>query len=294
MSLPRRFEYHIAGNAVGLASFTVLLYDQLLTFSDEVNYVWCNEKKWNRGTILFFINRYLHPLAFSVQLSAYFSPLFTTNVCDHFSRFEGATLCVSMGIAGLMMILRVRALYKDSKRYTLVTVIVCALWSIQIGGFAFFLSGSQLPPKDGITEECGFIFKPSLGRLDILPIVATLLFDTSILTLVVFRTVTFEDLLRRLGRKSSPTQCAFLDLTRKTMLQESVIYYCVIFTVNLSLTIMIATSAPGIRNVLGQFSELITATMMSRITLHLRKTYKNPTENIPVLMATGCEDVGLP
>ncbi|EGO23730.1 hypothetical protein SERLADRAFT_469992, partial [Serpula lacrymans var. lacrymans S7.9] len=45
---------------VGLAGFTILVWDHLITFDDEVEFIW-NQPK-GRLIYLFFFNRYITPL----------------------------------------------------------------------------------------------------------------------------------------------------------------------------------------------------------------------------------------
>ncbi|KAF7296557.1 hypothetical protein HMN09_01062800 [Mycena chlorophos] len=62
-------------NFVGFASFTILVWDHIITFSDEVEYIW----KGKKGPIiyLFLWNRYFTPLGFIINLYAYLSPSWT-------------------------------------------------------------------------------------------------------------------------------------------------------------------------------------------------------------------------
>ncbi|KLO11797.1 hypothetical protein SCHPADRAFT_454508 [Schizopora paradoxa] len=298
-----RMKFHIVGNCMSIAGFTILLYDQLLTFSDEVEYIWCprggpsKDKLFNKmGIILFLINRYFHPLAVTVDMR--FCLLSSLRICSRFSWFEGVTYEVSIIIAGLVMILRVYALHGKS---TMVAIVAGAVWCLQIGTYMFFLSGGEALSQQGISGGCSFIFRISLGMLDILAIVGTLIFDSTILLLVIFRPGTFKTLVQRLRGKPSASgyvemDVTPMDVTHKSILQEGVIYYCVIFGINLSLTIMIATATPGIRNVLQFTSEIITATMISRITLHLRKvSYKpRPIAAVPLSFIGKTDGHGLP
>ncbi|TDL23328.1 hypothetical protein BD410DRAFT_787676 [Rickenella mellea] len=68
----------IATNYVGLASYTFLVYDHLLTFDEEVEYVW----KGRKGPViyLFFLNRYFFVFAFIFNLNANLNPNFTPHV----------------------------------------------------------------------------------------------------------------------------------------------------------------------------------------------------------------------
>jgi len=54
---------------MGFVSFTILFWDHIITFADEVEFIW----KGGKGPLvyLFFLNRYLIPAAFIVNLVAY-------------------------------------------------------------------------------------------------------------------------------------------------------------------------------------------------------------------------------
>ncbi|KZP29656.1 hypothetical protein FIBSPDRAFT_177503 [Athelia psychrophila] len=54
---------------VGFSAFAILIWDHIITFPDEVKYIWKRPKK--PVIYLFFINRYLIPLSFVVNLVAY-------------------------------------------------------------------------------------------------------------------------------------------------------------------------------------------------------------------------------
>ncbi|KAF8879501.1 hypothetical protein BD779DRAFT_1151212 [Infundibulicybe gibba] len=64
---------------VAFASFTVLVWDHILTFGDEIEYIW----KGKKGPIiyLFILNRYFTPLGFVLNLFAYLSPVWTAEMC---------------------------------------------------------------------------------------------------------------------------------------------------------------------------------------------------------------------
>ncbi|TCD59887.1 hypothetical protein EIP91_011254, partial [Steccherinum ochraceum] len=60
---------------MGFVSFMILVWDHIITLGDEVEYIWMGRK----GPIvwLFFINRYLSPFGFIINLFAYMSPSWT-------------------------------------------------------------------------------------------------------------------------------------------------------------------------------------------------------------------------
>ncbi|GJE88317.1 hypothetical protein PsYK624_044000 [Phanerochaete sordida] len=85
-----------------------------------------------------------------------------------------------------------------------------------------------------------------------------LLYDTLILALTLNRTL-------------GPVRNKTTSKIAKVLLRDGILYYTVIFAVNLVLTLMIATAPPGLQNITAQLEQMLTVTMMSRITLHLRE-----------------------
>jgi hypothetical protein len=57
----------------------------------------------------------------------------------------------------------------------------------------------------------------------------------------------------------------------KVLLEDGLLYYSVIFSINLVLTLMIIFAPPGLKNITAQLELLLTVAMMSRITLNLKK-----------------------
>ncbi|PIL22617.1 hypothetical protein GSI_15307 [Ganoderma sinense ZZ0214-1] len=243
--------------AGGLLSYTVLLYDHLLTLGDEVKYIW---RKKKRGPLiwLFFLNRYMTPLAFVGNLYAYFSGTFTHERCMHFVRYEGATTMIGINIASLMMLLRVYAMY--SKR-RLVVALVTIVFCLEFGTNAWLLSHGIAVNHSPRVRACSMIFDSSK-----VPRIATsstawsvLIYDTLVLGLTLF--CTYNSIRNQTVAN-----------TMKVLLKEGLLYYSVIFCVTLVLTLMVAFAPPGIQNVCAQMEYLLTVTMMSRITLHLKRS----------------------
>ncbi|KAG8782400.1 hypothetical protein FRC12_020868 [Ceratobasidium sp. 428] len=56
----------LAFKYVMLASFVILIYDHVVTFSDEVDRIW--RRKWTGATWLFALNRYATELFFIVDI----------------------------------------------------------------------------------------------------------------------------------------------------------------------------------------------------------------------------------
>ncbi|RPD62483.1 hypothetical protein L227DRAFT_609685 [Lentinus tigrinus ALCF2SS1-6] len=257
---------------VGIASFTILVWDHLLTLEDEIKYVWRRKK----GPLiwLFFLNRYLTPLGFIVNLFAYFSDLFTDSVghilpfdfvplayvchiVDHFVRYEGSMTVIGINTAALMMLLRIYAMYDKNR---VVVAFVAAVFCLELGTNAWLLTYGIAVRHSPYIHACTMIFDTS--RLNKAAAAASawlpLLYDTIVLALTIRRT--YSDIkYPSVGR------------TMRTLLKEGVLYYSVIFCITLVLTLMIVLAPDGLKNVMAQTEYLMTVAMMSRITLHLKK-----------------------
>ncbi|KAJ6506744.1 hypothetical protein C8R45DRAFT_1090419 [Mycena sanguinolenta] len=221
---------------------------------------------------LFLLNRYVTPLGFIVNLFAYLSPTWTFEArsissgaslqfssmadqpiqdfrCHHFIRYEGSMTVIGIHVVGLMMLIRINALYAD-KRW--VVFALGTLWVIMFSVQAWLLSKGQPVqhnPASGVRVE---------GR----------------------RVPANRNRKRRDGSS-----------IMKRLFRDGLIYYSAIFAVNAVLTIMIISAPPGLKNIAAQLELLVTVTMMSRITLNLKKLGAKQKLK---LMGTTLADSGLP
>ncbi|KAJ7729717.1 hypothetical protein B0H14DRAFT_3511716 [Mycena olivaceomarginata] len=250
-------------NCVGFAAFTILIWDHIDTLATEVEYIW----KGKKGIIvyLFLLNRYLTPLGFMVNLFAYLSPVWTNDTahshlwssCHHFIRFEGAMTVIGIHVVGIMMLLRISALYSTQR---IVVGAVFVLWLVMFSVNAWLLTRGEAVlhnPESGV-RACTMIFPPELSTIASSSAWLPLLYDSVVLVLTLRKTLP-------LLKKGSGTFMV------KRLLEDGLIYYAAIFSVTLVLTIMIISAPPGLKNIAAQLELLITVTMMSRITLNLKK-----------------------
>ncbi|KAJ7070100.1 hypothetical protein C8F01DRAFT_1364156 [Mycena amicta] len=259
-------------NFVGFASFTILVWDHIITFSDEVEYIW----KGNKGPIiyLFFLNRYFTPLGFIINLYAYLSPSWTYERCRRFIRYEGCTVAIAVEVVGLMMLLRIHALYPTRKW---IPALLGVLLAVETGINAWLISRGEpvLHNSASGVHACSMIFDPAMHvvynkfcsqHTDLAPRSAAasasawypLMYDSIVFALTVNRT------LPAIRKK----EAGFI---MKKLFEDGLLYYSVIFAITFVLTFMIAGAPPGIKNICAQMEQLITVAMMSRITLSLRK-----------------------
>lgn len=238
---------------VGVAAFTILIWDHIVSFSDEVEYVW----KGNKGpsVYLFFLNRYITPLGFIVNLYAYFATTWTHESCARFVRYEGSMTMIGISVVALMMFLRIRALY-NRQIYVQGAVIIILL--TYIGVNAWLLTHGISVHHSSLVESCTMIFDPKIGPIAAASAWLPLLYDTVVLLLTLHRT------LQSVWRRDAGQII-------RVLLKEGILYFAVIFSVTLVLTVMIVAADPTVKNITAQLELLLTVTMMSRITIHLKR-----------------------
>ncbi|KAH9059921.1 hypothetical protein EDB87DRAFT_1684186 [Lactarius vividus] len=241
----------------GVVSFTILVWDHIITFPDEVELIWKGGK--GLGVYLFFLNRYLIPLSFIVNLSAYFGLVSSpgSESCNHFVRFEGSMTMIGISVVALMLFLRIRALYAQQ---LVVQSIVISILLTFVGVNSWLLTRG-IPVPHALATSCTMIIDPDVpGWIAASTAYLPLLYDTVVISLTLYQTTG----ALRSGSKSTGE-------TFRVMLQEGLLYYSAICTVTLAFTIMIASADPSVRNITAQLELCLTVAMMSRITLHLKR-----------------------
>ncbi|KAJ7202863.1 hypothetical protein GGX14DRAFT_699113 [Mycena pura] len=261
-------------NFVGFASFTILVWDHVITFSDEVEYIW----KGKKGPIiyLFLLNRYFTPLGFIVNLYAYLSPSWTVERCRHFIRYEGCTVAIAVEVVGIMMLLRINALYPTRKW---ISTMLAILLVVETGINIWLISRGEpvLHNTASGVHACSMIFDPAMcDTFFYLDTALTLQYSicsssaasASAWYPLMYDSIVFGLTVNRTLPSIRKKEAGFVV---KKLLEDGLLYYSVIFSVTFVLTLMIVGAPPGIKNICAQMEQLLTVAMMSRITLSLRK-----------------------
>lgn len=130
-----------------IACFTLLVYDLLTTFGEEVEYFWSGP--WSISRVLFFLNRYLPFVIMIPTNAALFGSEMSAQSCTHWIRaaFELSiiTICINQGI----LFLRVWYMYSHNALARAVACFSyagCALSSL-------ILMGLSLPFLESTTES---------------------------------------------------------------------------------------------------------------------------------------------
>ncbi|KAJ7852620.1 hypothetical protein B0H14DRAFT_2759580 [Mycena olivaceomarginata] len=271
-------------NCVGFAGFSMLIWDHVDTFATEVEYIWGGEKgprESSRHSCVSNVlqrigsgvsvspcefsplslhrtfiyvppqNRYLTPLGFIVNLFAYLSPTWTFEARLIPSSDKGAMTVIGIHVVGLMMLIRIKALYSD-KRY--VPIGVGTLWLIMFSIQAWLLSKGQpvVHNPDSGVKACTMIFPPELSAIASSSAWLPLLYDSCVLILTLIKTVPATVKGRRVPNRNRRDGSNIM----KRLFQDGLIYYSAIFAVNAVLTIMIISAPPGLKNITAQLELL--------------------------------------
>jgi len=170
---------------------------------------------------------------------------------------------IGLTVVALMMFLRIRALYA---RFLSVQALVLSILLIFVGVNSWLLThGAPVNhPAYPFVDSCTMIIDTKIvvsmaSASAWLP----LLYDTVVVILTVART-------------ASSVYSKDAGQMLRVLFREGIIYYCCIFCVALSLTVMIIHADQSIKNISGQLHLCFTVAMLSRITLHLKRFAQRP------------------
>ncbi|KAG2130654.1 uncharacterized protein EDB93DRAFT_75412 [Suillus bovinus] len=231
---------------VAIASFTLLCWDHMITFADEVALIWCQPKK--PAAYLFILNRYITPLGFIVNIVALTLPnwsteryvvsdLKTTGIklllsCRNFVRYQAAMAIIGVSIAELIMLIRVHALHQYRTRFVAVAGL---LLLVQVALEAYLIALGKMVPHVQQIHSCYEVYDLP-PALSVTRAWLPLAYDTVIFIMTLWRTLPSH-------RDGSILQTFQTDVR-----------------------------APlGLKGVAAQLVFLLTVVVTSRVTLHLKK-----------------------
>ncbi|KAF5347538.1 hypothetical protein D9758_014502 [Tetrapyrgos nigripes] len=262
-----------ATNYVGFAGFTALIWDHLMTFPLEFEFIWkevwkdgMNPRKMKPLLYLFLINRYLTPLGFIVNLFAYLSQDFET--------IQSVLLPNSDSPCHLADFKEdVPTLYCGDDD---VLADLCSISSAKIRhlcrgcvvGHPDFCERMGIDNRRTDLHACTMIFREDLSNVASSTAWLPLLYDTIVISLTLFKAVP------EIRKKDH------FYIWRR-LFEDGLLYYSAIFSVTAVLTGMIIKAPPGLKNVTAQLELLVTVMMMSRITLNLKRSGRKERVNDP-------------
>ncbi|KAG1821981.1 uncharacterized protein BJ212DRAFT_1457401 [Suillus subaureus] len=275
---------------VTIASFTVLCWDHIITFADEVALIWCKPKGFreyrspsdifvrslhyefilvgclfllvrepasdvSENKIYFkFKNRYITPLGFVVNIVALTLPTWSTESCRNFVRYEGAMAIIGVSVAQLIMLSRIHVLYPGNRVAITIPGLLFLVW-VALEAYAMAC---------GESEHTCYMCRRYLSITHNIRILSAarawmpLTYDSALFAMILWRTL--PTVWSKGAGRILPK-----------LLIDGTLYYTVICSANLVLTVMILRAPPGQKGIAAQLVYLLTVVMTSRATLRLKK-----------------------
>ncbi|KAI5117991.1 hypothetical protein M0805_004488 [Coniferiporia weirii] len=274
---------------VAFIGFTILIWDHIVTLKEEVRYMWFG-RKGPIVYLFFFIryftplsfvvNIFGERAEFSGQrrssnmlarcsvhvASEYRSKFLFSHVvfhavyvydlisnrsrCNKFAHYEGATVLIAIATTGVMMFIRVKALYPNRPG---ITSIPLAVLLLEISVNVWLLTRIKAVRHIPKIHACSMSFDPNLKFWPSLSAWLPLVYNTIIFVLTLWRCI------------SSPIKSASRIV--RVLMKDGIIYYCFILSTNLVLAIMLIVAREGVKDIAAQ----LTVAMMSRMTINLKR-----------------------
>ncbi|KAG2089022.1 uncharacterized protein F5147DRAFT_658507 [Suillus discolor] len=221
---------------VAIASFTILCWDHMITFVDEVDLIWCKHK--GLAGYLFLLNQYITPLGFVVKIigeSVLTLPNWPTEVCGFRSKDDWHQTAVKLQkfrqISSSSAMIRVHALYWECR---LVIAAIGLLLLVQVAFEAYLMA---------LGKTCHEVYDLPLNvrALSVTQAWLPLAYDTAIFVMTLWRT------LPKHRSGISP-----IDPMLPTFQSNGALYYIIICSANLVLTVMIIQVPPGLKGIAAQ------------------------------------------
>ncbi|KAI0058934.1 hypothetical protein BV25DRAFT_1172755 [Artomyces pyxidatus] len=165
-----------------VASTMLVSYDVLLTLSDEVKYIW-RTKPWHLTSVLYLGARYLPCITelalLSINLNGVTGLERSRDTCRAWIYVQGVMLQLIVTVVDAVLLIRVRALYYDSKKLIAVLVV---LFAVETVGLCIILGNVE--PTISVDTHC-FVTDVSV----LLPVywITSLAFETLLFSLTLLK-----------------------------------------------------------------------------------------------------------
>lgn len=240
---------------MGVVGFTVMMYDHVLTFTDEVQYIW--KAKKTPVVFMFLLNRYVTPIVLSIDLydkggiSSYTSKEF----CVNWYLVEATWYVIAFGITHALVAMRVAAIWG---RPRWIVILLVTLWVVYFSTTTTILlisiiRGANTVHFEPLLKLCYLSITSFLWACWVPP----LLLETVLFVLSCIQAF-------RAGRYATRTPIIYV-LFRDGALHFTVIVFCSIFNM---VTWIVAP--PTLVALAKYFGLAIVNTMISRLVLNLR------------------------
>ncbi|KAK7678700.1 hypothetical protein QCA50_018282 [Cerrena zonata] len=238
-----------------LVGVCILYYDYVVTFTDEVNYIWPKPKA--QSSWLFLMNRYFSVLSDIAVNWGNFANLKTISACKKYAMFRQIMLVAAQVIVCFICFLRTYALYGRSRRV--------AILILSISGGLFIVScWSLVGQRSDYSINGGCHQALSKGTAIRIAVAWEALFayDSLIFSLTVYKTY----------QERTRNNVAVFNNLVELIWRDGAIYFAVMACVNAANTLTFYLLPPTQRGILSTFASSVSVTLMSRIMLNLHES----------------------
>jgi len=248
----------LVGQYCSLAPFVMLYYDYFLTLPMEIERFW-PQRTFSWALFFFYLNRYLALLGQIPFILWNFLPQLSKapHTCLHLQKYHQYFVIVAQIVVGVLLIMRVYALYSRSRT-------VLALLCIAAGAVIIFGCWSVMTAKEDyypIQSPVPYLgCSNSLTRSQAIHLASVwsclFVFDTLVFVMTVAKAIL-------VGRSGDRTLI-------KLLLRDGSTYFLVLCLANLLNILGLVFGGPFFRGVGGTFTNALSVVMMSRLMLNLR------------------------
>ncbi|KAJ7115060.1 hypothetical protein C8R43DRAFT_124672 [Mycena crocata] len=237
-----------------LVPITFLYWDHLMTFEDEVRFLW--KKTRTPSTYCFLLNRYLAFFG-DIVVCVFIFTTVPDSVCKRVNLFRQILLVLNQVTICVLLTLRIYALWRDTRVW---------MYMLGAGGILMAVSMWAISGKGGIpvpgVEGCHIANSQTIGIHLAVPWEALFIYDIMVFAALLSKS--FQN------RRESVTILSGLSLL-KLLIRDGAIYFGVMAVVNLGNIMTFYFAGPLLRGSLSTMASCISVTMMSRLMLNLHK-----------------------
>ncbi|VDB96243.1 unnamed protein product [Peniophora sp. CBMAI 1063] len=242
-----------------VAAFAFLVYDYLLTVSDEFPRLW--QRPLSRPSLLFYAIRYLPILSSFVILLLGYVPALALS-CDAYLWCSKVKILVTQFCVCFIMGMRVMAMYYNDRR---VVFLVAGVAAILFGISIMFIVGEErITVYRFVKVGVHLCHVASYETRDAYAWITQAVFDGFVLALTAFRAlVSWRDGEGIHCFKS--THRGLADL----MFTDGLMFYVIITLATVANILTYFVGPPPLRGYFSSFTSAICTAMLGRLTLHL-------------------------
>lgn len=252
-----------------LASGTIIMYDHLVTFGDEVELIW--KSSWTLGKILFILNRYYPLIAAIVNTYAIFFPRLTNTFCLRYFQWQGWTGLLTCMFPEIILQMRIYALYSLNRKVLILIV----------AGFICASTASAVVMGKALSQITAIAAHPIPGLVSCVPAgvpkhffafwIPILVYESLLCGLALFRGFqTFQS-------SASPFRSGKYLVS--ILIRDSILYFLIMFATYLTNLLVWIVAPVNLTEIPVGFSVALSSIMGSRIIINMRAMNKGLSEN---------------